>query len=164
MRYTIGYECCEKLNPNHKLIGIYGIGNFKLSTILPLEEPKWEMAKLKKKTEVGVFPVFHDAKEAEAYARELCRAFRCDDTALSGKTRRSSFIRRFYALKVDTKEFPFRIQSEPESNSVSLVQRVRPLDKTETEMHRIQFLPFMLKPSVAKRLGWDGLMGWNGSL
>ena len=102
MRYTIGASMWKKRKPDTVVEGIYGFGHYAIPYIhIPDKD-----AKLKD----SVFPVFSNAADAEHFARVLSRAYRCDDTYVHGRQSRSSYIRRFYPLKIDTKEFPYQIK------------------------------------------------------
>lgn len=99
MRYTIGVSIWKKTSPDDVCEGIYGFGPF----MIPYIHTPNRDARLKD----SVFPVFSNAADAEHFARVLSRDYRCDDICPHGRRARSSYIRRFYPLKVDTKEFPY---------------------------------------------------------
>lgn len=115
MRYTIGISIWKKATPDVISSGLFSFGWFGLNHIIPL--PYAPDCNIK----MDFLPVFDNAADAQAYARHLSRRYRFDDTASTGKKHRSAYIRRFYPVKIDTKEFPFRILTSEQPYMLNIV-------------------------------------------
>lgn len=101
MRYTIGCEIIDK-STNASFNGIYLVGKIGLPYISTKENTKY----------IGSSVLsFHDLNEANTYCRYLSRIYRRDD--IYNKTKKSKKIRKFYLLKIDSLNFPYKIVDKP---------------------------------------------------
>lgn len=108
MRYTIGTEIIDK-RTNESFYGIYAFGTLGLSFVMT------EKYAFQKEAEIMIF----DNKEvAENYVRMLARAYRRDDVAFSPRLK-SKKIRKFYLVKVDSANFPYKIKPPHREGSIT---------------------------------------------
>lgn len=98
MRYAIGCQVKRK--------GMIGPG---FSGIYVQDEYALPFIKTSLTEETVLIPIFDSDKDAELFAQILARSYRRDDVWLNDKLKSRS-IRKFYPLKIDSSNFPFKVE------------------------------------------------------